>query len=638
MCGIAGIFSGVPVDERRVRSMTDVQAHRGPDGNGHASDLEGRLWLGHRRLSIIDLESGAQPISDADNRAMITFNGEIYNYQDIRRELEEKGVRFQTHSDTEVLLNAYLVWGKECLQRLRGMFAFAIWDRSTRSLFLARDHVGIKPLHYALLGDAFLFSSELKGLLAVAPRRPQVDVHALGLYLQLGYIPAPSTIYTDYRKLPPGHWMEVRMVADSPVVRQGRYWDVEIEDSPVERSEGEWIEQVDDCLRESTRYHLVSDVPVGFFLSGGIDSSLVSYYGSAEAGRQISTFSMGFSEKKYDELPYAQEVANAINSDHHTEVLAPASVEDTVHQLISMFDEPFGDSSALPTYYVCKALGGNMKVALAGDGGDEVWGGYKRYLQALQYEADLDGGMPVMKQRVAQTLSRLNPFDYKRQALEYYSQSPIDRYIYSMHLYFKDDMLRRLLEPGVHDEAIEQNYLGNIVADGESGDLLDTIQRLDLLSYLPEDTLTKVDRTSMASALEVRVPMLDRSVMELAFSMNSRLRVKPQGENGSTTYSERSLKYPLRMLVNKYFGETIAFRNKKGFSVPLETWFREAPLVESLRRHMHATEGCRGLVNTSYVEGLIEEHRSGTKNHQSRLWLLYILFVWWGYHEGENHA
>jgi asparagine synthase (glutamine-hydrolysing) len=629
MCGIAGILSSQPCGIEHIHAMTRVQSHRGPDGEGYWDDLDGRLRFGHRRLSIIDLDSGAQPIADATGRAVITFNGEIYNYAELRSELEARGVRFLTHSDTEVLLNAYLTWGSNCLNRLRGMFAFAIWDRKERRIFIARDHVGIKPLHYSLQEDTLLFSSELKGITAFSGTKRKVDPTALGLYLRLGYIPAPHTIYRDCFKLKPGHFMEAWFEGDRLVTRIERYWNFEFATPPAITSEGECLSRVDQVLYDSVSYHMVSDVPIGFFLSGGIDSSLVSYFGAKLSPVPIHTFSMGFNESEYNELPFAEEVAGKIGSEHHTEILTSESVESTVDRLVRMFDEPFADSSALPTYYVCRALGGKVKVALSGDGGDEIWGGYKRYLATLQYRNELAHGSGSLKKKVALALSRVSPFDYKREAIEYFAQSPIERYLYSMHLFFRESAIGELLRAPYRDAPVP-DYLGSLLEKGDAGDdILDTIQRLDILSYLPEDNLTKVDRTSMANSLEVRVPLLDIEVLGLTRQVSSNLRVKPTGSNGHTEYSERSLKYPLRRLAERYLGEKIAYRNKKGFSVPLNAWFRDRALGDLLLQRMHAIEECDDLFDTKYVETLIEEHRAGRKNHQTRLWSLLVLFSWW---------
>lgn len=627
MCAIAGILSNTPIEQQKILAMTEAQRHRGPDGAGCFSDCDGRLWLGHRRLSIIDLAGGSQPMMDCDGRAAIVYNGEVYNYRQLRLELEKKGCRFHSQSDTEVVLNAYLTWGSDCLQRLQGMFAFAIWRRDERKLFLARDHAGIKPLHYALTPHGFLFSSELKGLLAAMDQQLSLNWQALGLYLRWGYIPAPHTIYRGCRKLLPGHFLEISWERAARLEPQ-RYWRLTFADIPL-RDEAACLEQLEHQLAESVRDHMISDVPLGFFLSGGIDSSLVAYFGARSSTQPIHTFTMAFPEPEYDESSAAKSMAQRIGSEHHVGLLESHCVEQELDHLVAIYDEPFADSSALPTYHLCRTIGHHVKVVLSGDGGDELWGGYKRYLAALLYQEQLGRIGQRTRRAMATVSTALWPFKWKRQSLAYHAQAPLERFIRGLQLYFSDGSLRQLLSPHAFAACSTPDYLGGLAAEAERGrDLLDVMQWIDVNSYLPEDGLTKVDRASMAASLEVRVPMLDVRMMALAMQVSSRLRVRRNGG-----LSEKSLKYPLRRLATKLLGEELAGRPKRGFSVPLRYWFREMSLASLLEQKWQAASGIEKILNREVVTRLAREHENGRRDHHSRLWAILFLLAWWQHHQ-----
>ncbi|MDZ7267781.1 MAG: asparagine synthase (glutamine-hydrolyzing) [candidate division KSB1 bacterium] len=631
MCAIAGILSNTPINQQMILAMTDAQRHRGPDGSGHFSDCDGRLWLGHRRLSIIDLAGGTQPMKDYHGRAVIVYNGEVYNYPQLRLELEKNGCRFHSQSDTEVVLNAYLTWGSDCLQRLQGMFAFAIWQQDKRKLFLARDHAGIKPLHYALTPQGFLFSSELKGLLAALDRQLALDWQALGLYLRWGYIPAPHTIYRECRKLRPGHFLEIGW-EKLERLEPRRYWRFAFADTPL-HDEAVCLELLEQQLAAAVQDHMISDVPLGFFLSGGIDSSLVACFGSRVSHRAIHTFTMAFPEPEYDESPAAERIAQKIGSEHHVGLLESRHIEQELDRLVAIYDEPFADSSALPTHHLCRIIGQHVKVVLSGDGGDELWGGYKRYLSALLHQQQL----ARLGQRTLRALAAIGtlawPFQWKRPALAYHAQHPLERFIRGLELYFNDSSLRRLLSSEAYVACATPDYLGGLAAEAESGrDLLEVMQWIDINSYLPEDGLTKVDRASMASSLEVRVPMLDLRMMALAMRVSSVLRVPRNG-----ALHERSLKYPLRRLAARLLGEELASRPKRGFSVPLRYWFRQISPVSLLEQKWRAARGIEKVLNRDFVMRLAREHESGRRNHQSRLWAILFLLTWWQYHQPQNN-
>src|SRR6266536_419804 len=412
MCGIAGIadVTGRPVDRTLLRAMTAVQAHRGPDGE--AVVCRGAVGLGHRRLAIIDLSTGDQPMSSDDGRVWIVFNGEIYNFRELRQELEAAGARFRTQSDTEVILRAYEAEGPACVSRLRGMFAFAILDERTRRLVLARDRVGIKPLVYSWDGRRLLFASEIKGILEDPTVARGLDMEALGQYLTFHYVPAPRTIFAAIRKLPPASTLVLSLDGGEPVV--SRYWSLRFAPD-VRVTEGEWIERLRAELTDAVRCHMISDVPIGAFLSGGLDSSTVVALMAQASGAPVRTFSIGFDEADFDELRFARQVATRYGTDHYELVVKPNALE-VLPKLAWHFDEPFADSSAIPTYYVSKITREHVTVALSGDGGDENFAGYRRYAQAMALTARMDESPARLARPLLRLTSRLLPVGARGQA------------------------------------------------------------------------------------------------------------------------------------------------------------------------------------------------------------------------------
>ena len=617
MCGIAGVAirDGGLVDEGLVRAMTDVLAHRGPDGAG--VHVEGRVGLGHRRLAIIDLSAAAgQPMAGADGRAWITFNGEIYNFRELRRELESLGHRFRTSSDTEVILAAYAAWGTECVSRLRGMFAFGIWDRERRRLFLARDRVGIKPLFYAWDGRRLLFASELKAILQdpVVPR--ELNWAALRDYLTLLYVPAPRTIFRHVYKLPPGSSLLLDLDHGDPQV--GRYWRLAFVPDRS-RSEAEWLEGLRWHLEDAVRSHLVSDVPVGAFLSGGVDSSTVVALMARAGGSPVRTFSIGFDEADFDELAHARRVARRYATDHYEFVVKPDALE-SLPRLAEQFDEPYGDASALPTYYVAKITREQVTVALSGDGGDENFAGYRRYARALAFHERLDRGPGRLAKPFFRLAADLWPAEMRgRGFLELLGADPVARY-FRMVAYQSSETLRRLLTPEARanvEAEVDAAAFGRLAEESRAPDYVAALQYVDIQTYLPDDILTKVDRTSMLVSLEVRVPLLDHVLMEFVAAMPTSLKLR-----------DGLGKLILKQAMAGDLPEETLQRRKMGFGVPLGAWFRHelADYTRAVLLGRRARE--RGLVDLDTVARLLERHRTGAADHSSCIWSLLCLEEW----------
>ena len=496
MCGIAGLASvdGRPADVELLRRMTTCLAHRGPDGDGF--HVDGAVGLGHRRLAIIDLVTGAQPMGTDDGAVWIVFNGEIYNYRELRAELEAGGVVFRTASDTEVILRAYETLGRECVTRLRGMFAFAIWDGRRREVFLARDRVGIKPLVYAWDGRRLLFGSELKALAEDASLARELDEDALRDYLVYGYVPSPRTIFRGVRKLEPGSWLALSLANGSIETR--RYWDLRFAPDPTVTA-AEWKDRLESLLADSVRQHMIADVPIGGFLSGGLDSSTVVAFMARAAEGRVRTFSIGFDEADFDELRFARQVAARFGTEHSEYVVKPDALE-VLPRLAWQFDEPFADSSAIPTYYVAKITREQVTVALSGDGGDEDFAGYRRYATALRWHQRLDRLPGRLARPILGMGGRALPHGARgRGYLELLGADPIARY-FRMVTSRDSTGLRRLLAPDVARRAgteASPARFRQLAAESGAPDYVSALQYVDVRTYLPEDILTKVDRTSM---------------------------------------------------------------------------------------------------------------------------------------------
>ena len=616
MCGIAGIVrsDGAPAGVELLRAMTTVLAHRGPDGDGFF--CEGPVGLGHRRLAIIDLATGDQPMASDDGSSVIIFNGEIYNFRELRRELEGRGATFRTRSDTEVILRAYEAWGVECLSRLRGMFAFAIWDKARRRLFLARDRVGIKPLVYAWDGRRLLFGSEIKALLEDAAVSRELDWEALRDFLTLHYIPSPRTIFRSIRKLPPASYLVLDVDRPEPEVH--RYWDLRfVPDSRP--TEADWLDGLRWHLTDAVRSHLVSDVPIGAFLSGGVDSSaVVALMAQATEGR-VRTFSIGFDEGDFDELAHAREVARRYDTQHF-EYVVKANALEMLPRLAWQFDEPFADSSALPTYYVSRITREHVTVALSGDGGDENFVGYTRYARAQRLHERLDTFPAILARPLLRLAARLLPPGARGQGyLDMLGAPPVDRY-FKLVAYQRSEGLRKLLSAGAREHiepVVTPALFRKLAAEGPRADYVSTLQYLDIHSYLPEDILTKVDRTSMAVSLEARVPLLDHVLMEYVATMPAGLK-----------FRDGIGKVILKRAMAADLPPGILGRRKMGFGLPIASWFRRE-MTDYVRDVLDGRRTRqRGLVDPGAVATLLEEHQTGGRDRSSQIWALLALEEW----------
>jgi asparagine synthase (glutamine-hydrolysing) len=618
MCGIVGIFdtrgSG-QIDVDLLSHMNQSQFHRGPvEGGLH---IEPGLGLGHRRLSIIDLDTGQQPLFNEDDSVGIVFNGEIYNFRALARELAALGHTFRTRSDTEVIVHAWEQWGEACVSRLRGMFSFALWDRRQQCLLLARDRLGIKPLFYAMLDDGhFIFGSELKSLLTCAALPRTLDPYAVEEYFALGYVAEPRTIYQRARKLAPGHLMRVMRGQGDPV--QCQYWDVPFEQQPA-ASEEAVADELVERLREAVGSHLVADVPLGAFLSGGVDSSAVVAMMAGLGQGQVSTSSIGFDNPQYDESAYAAEVAQRYATRHHQDVVA-ASDCSLVDQLAAMYDEPFSDSSAIPTYRVCQLARRHVTVALSGDGGDENFAGYRRYRFAMA-EEKLRSSMPsALRRPLFGTLGKLYPkADWAPQmfraktTFESLARDTVDGYFHGVSL-IPDRSRARLFSDGFKRQLGGYSALDVLrrhARNSPTDNPLSMIQYLDMKTYLPGDILTKVDRASMAHALEVRVPLLDHEFVEWVSGLPAGIKLK-DGQG----------KHIFKKALAPFLSQDLLHRAKRGFSVPLAQWLR-GPLRARVRQAVLGPMLLgTGYFNEPYLRHLVDGHESGQHDYSVPLWSL----------------
>jgi asparagine synthase (glutamine-hydrolysing) len=610
MCGIAGIirWDGRPVAESEVRTMCRAMAHRGPDEEGIYLGVG--VGLGMRRLSIIDVDNGQQPVPNEDRSVWVVFNGEIYNYRELRRELEQRGHTFRTSSDTETIVHLYEDLGPRCVDRLRGMFALAIWDEPRRQVLLARDRLGIKPLYYAERDGELVFASELKPILQLPHIDRSLNWEAVGhLFTFLATSPAQS-IADGVKKLEPAR---LAIARSGSSLHTERYWDVTFE--PDERAtEAELVERLRELLIESVALHQVSDVPVGAFLSGGIDSSAVVATMSRMNAHPIKTFSVGFREAGFDELGYARRVATLNGTDHHDLVLEP-DVVPMVEDLAWFLDEPFGDTSAIPTYMVSKLAAEHVKVVLTGDGGDEIFGGYDKYLKEAR-ERTYDR-VPASIRKAAAAVGDVMPEGMRgRRFLRHLAFAGSERYLDAQALFHVDEM-RKLFRPDAFAQLSQFDQLAASRSHlaGEH-DWISAVQYGDLQTYLPLDVLTKVDRMTMAHSVEARPPLLDHRLVEFAATIPAHFRLR----DGTT-------KYLFKQAMRGILPDEIIDRPKRGFAVPLAQWFR-GPLA-GFARDVLLSDSCRqrGLLNTDYIERLLQLHQRG-RNLDLELWTTLSFELW----------
>jgi asparagine synthase (glutamine-hydrolysing) len=618
MCGIVGIFDireEREINRKLLSDMNETQYHRGPDEGG--IHIESGLGFGHRRLSIIDLSSGQQPLFNEDETVVVTYNGEIYNFPALSIELKALGHTFRTHCDTEVIVHAWEEWGEQCVDHFRGMFAFAIWDRNKETLFLARDRMGIKPLFYAELPSGqFIFGSELKSL-QIHPSLPrEFDPTAVEEYFAFGYVPEPKTIYKDVYKLSPGHRLTICKGAKNYQPEQ--YWDVSFLLHDAE-SEQAMDSELIDRFKEAVDIRMMAEVPLGAFLSGGVDSSGVVAMMAKSSKESVNTCSISFGDPKFNESQYAAQVADLYKTNHRVEQVDPEDF-DLIDHLADLYDEPYADSSALPTYRVCELAKKKVTVVLSGDGGDENLAGYRRY-RWHTYEDKMRSMLPASLRRpLFGFLGRIYPkADWApkifraKTTFEAMARDSEEGYLHSVSI-FSDQMRNNLFSHKLRDDLQGYNAIEVFrrhSANAPTDDPLSLVQYLDMKTYLVGDILTKVDRASMAHSLEVRVPLLDHQLVDWMSGLSPDLKLK--GHEG---------KYIFKKALEPHLPDDILYRKKMGFSIPLATWFR-GPLKSKVKEGLLGeTMLNSGLFNESYLRELVDKHQSGSRDYSAPIWTL----------------
>ncbi|BBO72970.1 amidotransferase 1, exosortase A system-associated [Desulfosarcina widdelii] len=614
MCGITGIINhdkDIRISESVLNSMCAAMTHRGPD--------EGGVWthhnvgIGMRRLKIIDLVSGSQPMHNEDKSIWIVFNGEIYNFQELKIDLEKRGHFFKTKSDTETIIHLYEEYGRECIHYLRGMFAFAIYDLNKDTLFLVRDRLGIKPLFYLDTGTSLLFGSEIKCLLEHPDVECSVHHPSIITFFAFGYVPDPDTMFEKVKKLPPGHMLTYRDGYSD--IQQ--YWNIKFQHNEV-YSEEYYIERILYHLDEAVRLRLLSDVPLGAFLSGGIDSSMVVAMMARNMGTRVKTFSIGFENQSYSELEYARAVSTLYDTEHHEEIVRPdaeAIIDDLIHQ----FDEPFADSSAIPTFYVSKMTRKHVTVSLSGDGGDELFAGYDRYFSGFIERMSIYVPLTWRKFFFLNLASCLPEFFPGINTLRHLACNPDQRYLRSIskgvttiHKEVFSDDLKEMLTTS-DPSSVMLKYLSEVQRLG----MLSKMQYLDIKTYLPGDILTKVDRMSMLVSLEARVPFLDHKLVEFAATIPPAVLVK---KNDS--------KYLLKKAAERLLPEKVIYRPKMGFAVPIAEWLRNEWEEISKDLILSDQSSVRRFFCPAFINRIFKEHKSRRRNHDYLIWTLMVLELW----------
>jgi len=619
MCGIVGIFDtrqASEIDRGLLNAMNESQHHRGPDAGG--LHIEPGIGLGHRRLSIIDLSSGKQPMTNEDETVWVSFNGEIYNFPKLSEELKKAGHQFKTHSDTEVIVHAWEEWGEKCVDRFRGMFAFAIWDRNQQSLFLARDRLGKKPLHYAMLPNGHLiFGSELKSLYVHPLLQKVIDPKAVEEYFAFGYVADPRSIFKGIKKLPPAHTLTVKIGGSLPEPKE--YWDIPFQTNNENLSEKEAAAQLTERFRDTVNSRMLSEVPLGAFLSGGVDSSAVVAMMAENSKDPVNTCSISFDNPKFNEAEFAKMVADRYKTNHHVEMVNPDDF-DLIDSLANIYDEPYADSSAIPTYRVCELAKKHVTVALSGDGADEYFSGYRRHRWHMN-EEKIRAILPyAIRGPVFGFLGKAYPkldwapkFLRAKTTFQSIGRDSVSAYMHTISI-LDDDMRNKLFSSEFKKTLQGYNAVEVFrqhAAKCPSQHPLSLIQYLDLKTYLVGDIHTKVDRASMANSLEVRAPLLDHELIEWVSGLNPDLKLHRQQS-----------KYILKKAMEPYLPHDVLYRQKMGFSVPLAEWFR-GPLKQRVRDSllgdaMHDS----GIFNMGYVKQIVNQHQSGVRDFSASIWTL----------------
>lgn len=616
MCGISGFINNSDsdlVNMDLLRRSCNAILHRGPDSEGQYQS--NNVFYGMRRLKIIDLNTGDQPIFNEDKSIFVVFNGEIYNFQEIRNVLLQKGHSFYTKTDTEVIVHAYEEYGLDCVKYFRGMFAFALWDSRNSRAIIARDHLGIKPLYYAHINNILAFSSELKGLLVAPFITKEIDFESVNMYFTFSYIPAPKTIFKGVHKLEPGHMI----VFENNIVKVQKYWDINFTIDEKGESEKYYINKLTESLRESVRLQMISDVPIGALLSGGVDSSLVVALMSQISPQPINTFTIGYNDNIFDERKYARLVSQIYNTNHHEIILQPTDIAELINDVSCSFDEPFSNPSALPNYLISKEIKKHVSVVLSGLGGDEICAGYERYLGGLLAEkvSHIPSTILTFAARFAnkiqdsrncgQTASRIKRF------VNSASLPLLSRYysvVSKMNDSERDNLLGCYFNPTVCYQVFNRVFT-------ETNSCLNNMLLLDTKTYLPDELLTLTDRMTSAHALEARVPIIDHHVVELMATFPDTLKI-----NGF------SKKYLLKKVAEQFIPKNVIYRKKAGFSIPLSKWLREdiKPYSESLLSKEALNK--IGFFNTQFINKLVKEHQEYKSNHSEKIWALLNFITW----------
>lgn len=621
MCGICGKISlnGKPVSKKNIKEMGDLLAHRGPDGEGFYLNSRKNVGLGHRRLAIIDLKTGGQPMPNEDKTVWVVFNGEIYNFLELKKDLEKKGHHFKTTSDTEVIIHSWEEYGASCVKKFNGMFAFAIWDEKKQTLFLARDRLGKKPLFYAKTPVSFIFASEIKAILKNPELKKELDFEALSIYLSLGYFLAPFTPVKDIRKLPAASTL---MLKDNQF-KINEYWDL----NPLikkEMPENIWIEEFNSLLQESVKKRLIADVPLGAFLSGGLDStSIVSLMKEFSSARP-KTFSIGFNERTYSELPYAQKAAKFLKTDHQDLIVKP-DIKEILPKIIWTNDEPLGDTSAIPMYFLSQMTRKKVTVALSGDGGDENLLGYETYVADKLFPVYKSFPLHHLISSVIlkfwpTTFSKVS-FDYKLKQFVQAQNFNLEKAHYFWRTIFSDDEKKNLINPDVYNNIKNHDtffYFKKYFDKYPDGEFLDRAQYVDIKTWLTDDILVKVDRASMGNSLETRAPFLDYRLVEFLAQAPSNLKLK-----GFKT------KYLLKRAMRGKIPDEIINRKKAGFNAPVPVWLRGD--LKKLVLEYLAEKNIKkiGLFNYDFIKILMKDYFSGHRDNSLKLWLLLNFMMWY---------
>ena len=611
MCGIIGSISSKDISEDYIRSSLSSMNHRGPDSNGFKKFTKkrlGHIFLGHTRLSIIDLSNnGSQPMSDSDLNIHVTYNGEIYNFNEIKKELYSKGYSFNSNTDTEVIIYAYKEWGIGCVDKFIGMFAFAIYDESKEKLFIIRDRLGIKPIYYFTKDNEFAFASELKALTKLPNFEKKISIKGLSLFTQYQYIPAPFSIYSNTYKLRPGHYIEVSKTG----IIDKKYWDAKNYFNAISnfQSEEEILNELEQLLISSVKYRMVSDVPIGSFLSGGIDSSLVSAIMQNLSSKPIETFSLGFNVSGYDEAKFAKKIANHLGTSHNELYVNPSQALDVIPNLSKFYDEPFADSSAIPTMIVSSLARKKVTVVLSGDGGDELFGGYQRY----KFFSKLLSIPKPFKKVFSNILKKAgkNNFRYQKAGSVLNWDSTLDAYASLSNAWYSDD-LNKIINFELFTDQSKSKYFNN----GKS--IEEQLMFADINLYMVDDILTKVDRASMSTSLESRVPLLDHRIVEFALQLPLHYKIK----------SGKS-KYILRKILEKYVPNNLYDRPKSGFGIPVKEW-----LKNNLNDWMRDTLSPQELSKHNYfdndiIQRMIDDHSKNNYDYHLQLWTILMFQDWY---------